>query len=151
MISSAILSALHVLALAIGLPGVFLRGRGLRAMRTEPGAISRVLSADGAWGIAALLWLVSGLLRAFGGFEKGTHFYLHNPMFHLKLTLFVVIVLLELFPMITFIRWRVAQAKKRPVDTSKLALLTRINDVELVLALCLPFIAAMMARGIGMS
>ena len=71
-------------------------------------------------------------------------------MFHLKLTLFVLIVLLELFPMITFIRWRVAKGRKQPIDTSKLALLTRVNDVELALTLCLPFVAAMMARGIWM-
>ena len=69
MISSAVLSALHVLALGLGLPGVFLRGRGLRAMRTEPGAVSGVLVADGVWGLAALLWLATGLLRAFGGFD----------------------------------------------------------------------------------
>lgn len=150
MISSALLSALHVLVLALGLPGVFLRGRGLRAMRTEPGAASRVLAADGVWGLAALLWLSTGLFRAFGGLEKGTQFYLHNPMFHLKLTLFGLVVVLELLPMVTFIRWRVAQKKRQPLDTSKLGLLTRLNDVELVLTLCLPFVAAMMARGIGM-
>ena len=148
MIGSALLSALHVLALAIGLPGVFLRGRGLRAMRADGGAVSRVLAADGAWGVAALLWLMTGLLRAFGGFEKGTPFYLHSPLFHLKLTLFVVIVLLEIFPMVTFIRWRVALAKKKDIDSTKLALLTRLNDVEFALTLCLPFVAAMMARGI---
>ena len=74
MIGSALLSALHVLALAIGLPGVFLRGRGLRAMKSDGGAVARVLAADGAWGVAALLWVVTGLLRAFGGFEEGTQF-----------------------------------------------------------------------------
>lgn len=148
MLGSALLSALHVLALAIGLPGVFLRGRGLRAMKTDAGAVSRVLAADGAWGAAALLWLATGLLRAFAGFEKGTQFYLHSPLFHLKLTLFVLVVLLELYPMLTFIRWRVARAKKQPVDASKRATLTRLNDLEFALTLCIPFVAAMMARGI---
>ncbi|MGV3622935.1 MAG: DUF2214 family protein [Archangium sp.] len=145
MISSALLSALHVLALAIGLPGVFLRGKALRE-----GAVAKVLAADSAWGVAALLWLVTGLVRAFGGFEKGTPFYLANPMFHLKLTLFVGIVLLEIFPMVTFIKWRIALAKKQPVDLSKVKVLTRLNDVELVLTIALPFVAALMARGIGM-
>lgn len=145
MISSALLSALHVFALAFGLPGLFLRGRALRA-----GDVPRVLAADSAWGVAALLWLVTGLVRAFGGFEKGTQFYLHNPMFHLKLTLFVLVVLLEVFPMVTFIRWRIALAKKQPVDTSKVKLLTRLNDVELLLTIALPFVAALMARGVGM-
>lgn len=145
MLSSALLSALHVFALAIGLPGVFLRGRALRA-----GDVPRVLAADSAWGVAALLWLVTGLARAFGGFEKGTQFYLANAMFHLKLTLFVAIVLLEMYPMVTFIKWRIALAKKQPVDTSKTGLLARLNAVELALTIALPFVAALMARGIGM-
>lgn len=145
MLSSALLSALHVFALALGLPGVFLRGKALRE-----GDVARVLAADSAWGVAALLWLATGLARAFGGFEKGTQFYLANPMFHLKLTLFVAILLLELFPMVTFIRWRVALAKKQPVDLSKVKLLTRLNDVELALTLALPFVAALMARGLFM-
>ena len=54
--SSAILSALHVLALGLGLPAVFFRGRALRAVQTDPAAVPKVLSADSAWGVAALLW-----------------------------------------------------------------------------------------------
>ena len=46
------------------------------------------------WGVAALLWLVTGLLRAFGGLEKGTQFYLTSNLFWVKMTLFGIIVLL---------------------------------------------------------
>lgn len=148
--SSALLSALHVLALGLGLPAVFFRGRALRAVQTDPAAVPKVLSADSAWGVAALLWLATGLLRAFAGFEKGTHFYLASPLFHLKLTLFGLVFLLELLPMVTFIRWRIARGKQQPVDTSKVPLLTRLNDVELALTLALPFVAAAMARGVGL-
>lgn len=141
---AAILSALHVLALAIGLPAVYLRGRALRA-----GDVAAVLRADNAWGIAAILWWTTGPLRAFGGFEKGTDWYLDQPLFHLKLGLFGLTALLELWPMATFIRWRINAARGRAADVSRLALLYRINSVEVAIVVILPFVAAMLARGVG--
>ncbi len=74
---SAVVSSLHLLALAIGLPAVFLRGRALKGGLDAEG-VRRVLAADTVWGVAAALWVVTGLLRAFGGLEKGTEFYLRS-------------------------------------------------------------------------
>src|SRR6185312_1271439 len=71
---SAVVASLHLLALAIGLPAVFLRGRALKGPLDMDG-VRRLLAADNAWGVAAALWIVTGLLRAFGGLEKGTQFY----------------------------------------------------------------------------
>ena len=105
--TSAIISALHVLALALGLGSVYARGRALRGP-LDAGGLRRLFAADSVWGVAALLWLVTGLLRAFGGLEKGTQFYLTSNLFWVKMTLFGIIVLLEIWPMVTFIRWRVA-------------------------------------------
>ncbi|HET7343276.1 MAG TPA: DUF2214 family protein, partial [Methylomirabilota bacterium] len=62
--TSAIVSALHLYALALGLPAVFLRGRALRG-RLDAAGLRRLFAADNVWGVAALLWLVTGLLRAF--------------------------------------------------------------------------------------
>jgi uncharacterized membrane protein len=62
---AAIVSSLHLLALAIGLPAVWLRGRALRAP-VDASGFRRLFAADTAWGVAAALWLVTGLLRAFG-------------------------------------------------------------------------------------
>ena len=149
MVGSALLSALHVLALAIGLPGVFLRGRALRAMEKNPEAIAQAFLADNAWGLAALLWLATGLTRAFGGFEKGSGYYLHSGTFLLKMALFGLVLLLELWPMVTLIRWRIARSKGQPLDTRRAGTLARINTLELVLIVAMPFVAAMMARGIG--
>jgi putative membrane protein len=57
------------------------------------GRLRRVLLADNIWGVSALILLVTGGMRAFGGYEKGTDYYLHQPLFHLKMTLFVLILL----------------------------------------------------------
>lgn len=140
---AAFLSALHLLALGIGLGAVYARGRAL-ARRDVPA----ILFADNWWGVAAILWWVTGLWRAFGGAEKGTDWYLHNPLFHLKLTLFIVANLLELWPMATFIRWRIGLGKGQQPDLSRVPALLTINRIEVALVALLPFVAAMMARGL---
>jgi putative membrane protein len=145
---SAVISSLHLLALAIGLPAVFLRGRALRAPLDADG-LRRVLAADNAWGLAAGLWIVTGLLRAFGGLEKGAEFYLHSPLFWVKMALFVTILLLEIRPMTTLIRWRVRLGRGEPIDTRGAAPLYTLNHIELALVVVMVFVASLMARGAG--
>jgi putative membrane protein len=149
MLWSSLLSTLHLFAFAIGLPGVFLRGVGLRALRNDPTAVERTLMADNAWGVAALLWLVTGLLRAFGSFEKGSGYYLHSGPFLIKMALVIFVFSLEVWPMVTFIKWRIAKGKGLPLDFSKVAKLARVNDVEVALTVVAPFFASAMARGMG--
>ena len=116
--TSAIVSALHLLALALGLPSVYLRGRALKGPLDRDG-IRRLLAADTVWGIAAALWIATGLLRAFGGLEKGSQFYLQSPLFWTKMALFVTVIILEIWPMVTFIRWRGALRRGEMPDTSR--------------------------------
>ncbi len=148
MWSSAIVAALHYLALAIGLPAVFLRGRALKGSLDEAG-LRRLFAADTAWGVAAGLWLLTGLLRAFGGLEKGTAFYLGSRLFQLKLGLFVLVVALEIWPMLTLVRWRRAQAAGRPIDRSLAPALDRLNLREMAIVVSMVFVASAMARGLG--
>jgi putative membrane protein len=145
---SAVVSSLHLLALAIGLPAVFLRGRALKG-QLDPDGLRRLLAADNAWGVAAVLWIVTGLLRAFGGLDKGTDFYLRSPLFWTKMALFLLILLLEVRPMVTFIRWRIQLGRGLPVDTSVARRLYTLNHIELALVVVMVFVAGMMARGIG--
>jgi putative membrane protein len=149
MLSAALLSTFHVFALVLGLPGVFMRGRALRALKTDPTALERVLTADNLWGIASLLWIGTGLSRLFSSSEKGTGYYLNSGSFLLKMGCFALVFALELWPMITFIMWRIRQAKGKPIDTSRAGVFARINDVEVALIVVMPFVASMMARGIG--
>jgi putative membrane protein len=145
---SAIVAALHYLALALGLPAVFLRGRALKGPLDAPG-LRRVFAADTVWGVAAILWLATGLLRAFGGLEKGSAFYLASHLFWLKMVLFVLVVALEIRPMVTLIRWRRAVASGTAPDTSTAGALFRLNHVELAVVVVIVFVASFMARGFG--
>jgi putative membrane protein len=146
--ASAIVSALHVLALAVGLPSVYLRGRALRGP-LDAGGLRRLFAADNLWGVAALLWLATGLLRAFGGLEKGSRFYLTSNLFWTKMALFAVVLVLEMWPMVTFIRWRSARRRGLWPDTSHARALYLVNHVELALVMIIVFVASFMARGFG--
>ncbi|MGH7317055.1 MAG: DUF2214 family protein [Candidatus Rokuibacteriota bacterium] len=145
---SAVVSSLHLLALAIGLPAVFLRGRALKGAPDADG-LRRLLAADSVWGVAAGLWIITGLLRAFGGLEKGTEFYLRSPLFWTKMALLVVVLLLEIRPMVTFIRWRVQLGRGGTVDTSPARALYTLNHVQLAVVVVMVFVASFMARGVG--
>ena len=146
MISAAIVSALHVLALAVGLPAIYLRGRALRGPLDAAG-LNRLFTADNAWGLAAALWIATGLLRAFGGLEKGSQFYLHSRLFWIKMDLFALVFLLEIWPMITFIRWRRVRRRGGIPDTTNARRLYTINHAEMALVILIVFVAAFMARG----
>ena len=143
-----IFAALHLLALGIGLGAVWARARALRAL-PEPSAFGRAFAADGAWGAAAVLWLGTGLMRAFGGLEKGTDYYLQNSAFHLKMGLFVLVTLLEIWPAVTLVRWRAARKKGVEVDTRAAARLATISYVQAALVIAMVFAATAMARGLG--
>lgn len=145
---AAILSALHLFALALGLPAVYLRGRALRGPLDDAG-LRRVFATDTVWGIAAALWLITGLLRAFAGFEKGSAFYLGSVMFWTKMTLFLLVVALEIRPMTTLIGWRRLHARGARPDTSAARGLYVITHVEMALTVLIVFVAAFMARGVG--
>ena len=145
---AAAISALHVLALGMGLGGVFARGRALRALsRGDASAVPRVLFADNFWGVAALLWIVTGLSRAFGGIEKGRDYYLYNGFFWVKMGMFALVFALEAAPMIAFIRWRIALGKAAG-RTRRVATFVRLNDVETALVVAIPFVASAMSRGL---
>ena len=145
MVASALLSAVHVLTLALGLGSVFLRGRALRGPLDEAGW-RRLLAADNAWGAAAFLWIASGLARVFvGGKEPG--FYWYNGFFWVKMALFGTVFLLELTPMIALIRVRSARRRRAALPMFPIESIRRINNIELVLVVAIVFAAAFMARG----
>ena len=148
--ASAILSSLHLLALAIGLPAIVVRARALAGTLDDAG-IRRVLAADTWWGIAALLWITTGPGRAFGPLEKGTVFYLSSPLFWVKLGLFFAVFLLELLPLIGLIRWRMALRGGQMPDLGEARTYAVLSRIEAVLVVAIVFVASFMARGFGRS
>jgi putative membrane protein len=148
MLTHWFLAAVHLLAMALGFWAVLVRGTALRRLADGAAEVRSVLMADNIWGISAVVLLISGGMRAFGGYEKGADYYLHQPLFHLKMTLFVLILLLEIAPMVTLIKWRIAPARKVSVDTGRAKLFARISHVEALLLLLMVVAATGMARGV---
>lgn len=142
------LAAIHLLAFALGFWAVLSRGTAFRRLATGVGEARSVLIADNLWGISAVLLLVTGGMRALAGYEKGADYYLHQPLFHLKMTLFVLILLLEVAPMVTLIKWRMAQARGAAINTGRAALFARISHIEALLVLLMVVAATGMARGV---
>ena len=148
-----LLAGLHLLALSLGMMAVILRGS---ALRESPGAeaLRRAFRMDTIWGIAAALWVITGLWRVFGHTEKPTAYYFDNHWFLAKMGLFVLIVLLEIGPMLTFMRWRKAlrgganpASFVTPGAGKRIAI---IGHVQATLALLMIFAAVAMARGYGL-
>jgi len=136
------------MALGIGLGAVWMRGRALRGPLDAPG-LRRVFAADNVWGLAAILWISTGVWRAFGGLEKGTTYYVTNPVFHAKMGLLGLIIALEIWPIVTLIRWRVRQGKGEPVDTTAAPALARISVIQAGLVVLMVLAATALARGFG--
>jgi putative membrane protein len=141
-------AAMHLLALGIGLGAIWARSRALRGPLDAPG-LSRLFYADNCWGVAALLWLATGLFRAFGGLEKGTEYYINNWLFLTKMGLFLLVLALEIWPMVTFIRWRIRLGRGEPPDTSPAPTFAWMSAAQAILIVLIVIAATGVARGVG--
>jgi putative membrane protein len=148
MIVRSVFAALHLLALGIGLGAIWARSRALRGPLDTSG-IGRVLTADNWWGAAAGLWIATGLVRLFSPMEKGSAYYFQNAFFMAKMTAFLLILVLEVRPMMTFIRWRTALRRGETPETSRARLFARTSTIQVLLVVVMVAAATAMARGLG--
>ena len=109
-----------------------------------------ILVADAIAGVSAGAVLVIGLLRVFL-FEKGAAYYSHSIPFLAKISLFVVIALLSIYPTVQFLSWRKdLKADRAPAVSEPVRRRIRsILHLELAALAFLILNAALMARGIG--
>jgi putative membrane protein len=107
--------------------------------------LRQLARVDGAYGAAAGLLLLAGGLRAVYG-AKGWDFYAGQPMFWLKMALFLAIGLLSIAPTVRIARWR--KAGTRPDDRARLGV-KRWVHAELGLLAFVPVAAVLMARAAG--
>ncbi|HBX57768.1 DUF2214 family protein [Pseudomonas sp. UBA2684] len=111
-----------------------------------------LIRIDIAYGLSAGLVLFSGATRVIW-FGKGLTYYLHNSLFHAKLGLFVLVGLLSILPTVVFLNWRnTLNAGHAPqISARQGQLVIMIIRLELLLLLLIPLLAALMARGFGVS
>ena len=111
-----------------------------------------MIIADSIYGIAGLAILITGILRV-KYFGQGCEFYNSNPIFWIKVSLYIVVGLLSLYPTITYILWAIPLSKNKLPNISE-QLVNRfrlIITTELIGFAIIPFFATLMARGIGIA
>ena len=105
MTTEALLAYAHFLAILtmvvfLASEAALCRGEWLNAAVVE-----RLVRLDVIYGVAGVVMIGSGLVRVFWG-VKGASWYLSQPLFHLKITLVLAMVVLSFVPSAAFRRWR---------------------------------------------
>jgi putative membrane protein len=116
----------------------------------QPPQVKALVRIDLYYMIAAIVVLITGLLRVFV-VGKGAGFYLHNPVFYIKLALFVAVGLVSILPTLQFMRWNRALGTIHPAAPRErdIGSARRYIALELLLFAFIPLMAVLMARGIG--
>jgi putative membrane protein len=108
--------------------------------------INRLSRIDMVYGIAALCLLSAGLTLWLGSVGKSSEFYSKNWVFHLKITCFLIVGLLSIYPTIFFLKNRKGEPSQLVSIPKSIFWMLRL---ELMLLFIIPLLAGIMARGIG--
>lgn len=113
--------------------------------------VQRLGRVDLLYLVTAVLALSSGLLRMFFG-AKGAAFYYNNPVFWVKIGLFIIVGLISIIPTMRFIRWAKrlqADEGNGKIDDQEVTSTAAIIYLELGLLALIPLMGSLMARGFG--
>jgi putative membrane protein len=149
MLAHVLTAYLHFLGIMI-LMATLLAEHVMLHAQMPPVHLQRVARTDLFYGIAAGIVFLTGLLR-FAYFGKGIHFYLGNPLFYVKVGMFLLVALISIYPTVQFLSWR-KMLKQGELPALALPTITRLRAVirlELGLLIVIPLLAVLMARGIG--
>lgn len=107
--------------------------------------IRRLATIDGIYGLNALLLLAAGFSLWFW-VGKPAEFYSKNWIFMTKLTLFIIVGILSIYPTVFFLRQRKGDQNETIQVPSKIKMVVRL---ELLILFSIPLLASLMSRGIG--
>lgn len=108
--------------------------------------VKRLATIDAVYGVAALLLLSVGLTLWLGSVGKPAMFYGKNWIFHFKITLFLTVGLLSIYPTVFFIKNRKGNPEDEIIVPKSIFWLLRF---ELLLLFIIPLLAGLMAHGVG--
>lgn len=104
--------------------------------------LKKIAFLDVIYWISVGLTLIAGLVLLLG-VGKDVSFYMSNQDFHIKLTLFLVVILLAIYPTL-FLR----KNKKSDEELIKMPkVIIMLIRVQLLLIFIIPFFGVMIARG----
>ena len=150
LLKSASFAYIHYLSFMLCFGALIFERISLKANPNRKEAISLVI-ADVIYGIAGIALLLSGIYRVIK-FGQGSEFYTQNPIFWTKIIVFALVGSLSLYPTFTYVFWAIPLSKgSLPKVTENLvSRLKLIINIELIGFASIPFLASLMARGIGL-
>jgi putative membrane protein len=149
MTLEAILAYLHLLAILTMVVFIASEAALCRVQWLNAAVVERLAKVDMVYGIAAIAVLATGVARTWWGI-KGTAWYWTNPLLHVKLTLFIIIAVISVFPTLTYFRWRKAlrSAGTLPGE-AEIRKTRRLVMIQAHLLALIPLVAVFLARGFG--
>ncbi|KGG11904.1 MULTISPECIES: DUF2214 family protein [Prochlorococcus] len=150
MFTSSFVAYLHYLSIILCTGALLFERLKLKESPDRSLAISMVV-ADVIYGLAGIALLVTGILRVMY-FGQGSEFYTHNPIFWIKVSLYIGVGLLSLYPTITYVLWAIPLSKNKlpEVNYDLVSRLRLIINIELIGFCIIPLFATLMSRGIGL-
>lgn len=105
MTLEALLAALHIVAILTFV--VFLSSQAAlcRIEWLNAAVVERLARLDVISAVAGTVVIASGVARVMWG-VKGASWYLSQPLFHIKMTIVLAMVILSFVPSLAFRRWR---------------------------------------------
>ena len=151
LLKSASVAYIHYLSFMLCFGSLIYERISLKPNLNRQESISMVV-ADIIYGIAGIALLVSGIYRVIK-FGQGSEFYTENPLFWTKMVVFGLVGSLSLYPTITYVLWAIPLSKGElpNVKSNLVSRLKMIINIELVGFASIPFLATLMARGVGLN
>ena len=149
MTLEAILAYVHFLAILTMVVFISSEAALCRIEWINEKVVERLARVDAIYGMAAILVLATGIARTIWG-VKGSGWYWTNPLLHVKLTLFIIVGLISIFPTITYIRWRrqLRENKSLP-SAAEVRKTRRLVMIQAHILVVIPLFAVFLARGFG--
>lgn len=140
-----VLRYLHFISVFV-IFGTLLTEHMLLKKQLTPAEVQRIFRVDAVYGLAATVLLIVGLTLWFGDVGKPAEFYTRNGLFHAKLTLFILVGLISIWPTVFY--FKNAGSNQAQVTVPKSVVM--MIRLELLLLLVIPLLAGLMAKGVGL-
>jgi len=110
--------------------------------------IKSLATIDLIYGLSAIIVLTTGLLRWFV-YGKGYDYYMSTHLFHIKLTLFIVLGILSIFPTIKILKWKkqINHGEEPDITEKGVKKLLMFIRIELLIIAIIPLLAVLIVRG----
>lgn len=145
MLANSIITYIHILA-AFVIGASLVVELVLLKKQMSVKQVKLLAKADLFYGIGALVVLAMGVLK-FIYYGKGAIYYMTNGIFILKISIFLVIGLLSIYPTVVFLKFR--KSKEIEMTIPKYSIIKKLIFVELALFILLPFFAVLVSNGVG--